>query len=105
MDGAAAAAAGFSSCSITFFGSSFFSAGFAAGAFAAAETAAGFVLSSGLEGPQPMSDANFVNIDVDWFSSDEDEMLSLVCSFQLIDRCFRKRTLRRRSVSLLLLKV
>jgi hypothetical protein len=52
-----------------------------------------------------MSDANFVNIDVDWFSSDEDEMLSLVCSFQLIDRCFRKRTLRRRSVSLLLLKV
>ena len=25
-------------------------------------------------------------------------MLSLVCSFQLIDRCFRKRTLRRRSV-------
>ena len=51
-----------------------------------------------------MSDANFVNIDVDWFSSDEDEMLSLVCSFQLIDRS-RKRTLRRRSVFLLLLKV
>ena len=47
-----------------------------------------------------MSDANFVNIDVDWFSSDEDEMLSLV-SFQLIDRS-RKRTLRRRSVFLLL---
>ena len=37
-----------------------------------------------------MSDANFVNIDDDWFSSDEDEMLSLVFSFQLVDRSFRK---------------
>ena len=66
--GAAATGAGF--CSI-FFGSSFFTE--AAGAAAAAGAAvlvAATVFSSGFEGPQPMSDANFENID--WFS---DEML------------------------------
>ena len=54
-----------------FFGSSFFTE--AAGAAAAAGAAvlvAATVFSSGFEGPQPMSDANFENID--WFS---DEML------------------------------
>ena len=66
--GAAATGAGF--CSI-FFNSSFFTE--AAGAAAAAGAAvlvAAMVFSSGFEGPQPMSDANFENID--WFS---DEML------------------------------